>query len=131
LKNVAIPICKKASCGGVIKPDITFFGEKLSTNVADKIAQDRLKVMIFKLHLFSNSSKISLCLKVDALIVIGTSLKVAPVADIPGFIPHGIPQILINKQSVKPKSSISEGFDVELLGECDSIVEHLHKMLEF
>ncbi|EAU90220.2 histone deacetylase [Coprinopsis cinerea okayama7 len=47
---------------GLMKPDITFFGEKLNDSFDRALAEDRDKV--------------------DLLLVIGTSLKVAPVADI-------------------------------------------------
>jgi len=43
-------------CGGVLKPGITFFGEALQNTVKNKLESDRDKV--------------------DALIVIGTSLSV-------------------------------------------------------
>lgn len=43
-------------CGGVLKPGVTFFGEALHNNVKNKLESDRDKV--------------------DALIVIGTSLSV-------------------------------------------------------
>ena len=45
-----------------MQPDITFFGEKLDDVFDRSLAEDREKV--------------------DLLLVIGTSLKVAPVADI-------------------------------------------------
>lgn len=45
-----------------IQPDITFFGEKLTDDFDDKLLEDREKV--------------------DLLLVIGTSLKVAPVSEI-------------------------------------------------
>jgi hypothetical protein len=57
--------------------------------------------------------------------VIGTSLQVAPIADITGYFPRHVPQILINKKSVAPKLSVSNGFDLELLGDCDDIVSYL------
>ena len=44
----------------------------------------------------------------------GTSLKVAPVADVTGHLPHSIPQILINRDPITHVN-----FDVQLLGDCD------------
>ena len=81
------------------QPDITFFGEKLTDDFDRSLAEDRFKV--------------------DLLLVIGTSLKVSPVAEIlcamPCFcktthvqelpfwiaqLPHSIPQVrYIHKQS--------------------------------
>ena len=46
----------------LLKPDITFFGEKLTDDFDNSLAEDRFMV--------------------DLLLVIGTSLKVSPVAEI-------------------------------------------------
>jgi NAD-dependent deacetylase sirtuin 1 len=56
----------------------------------------------------------------DLLIVMGSSLKVRPVALIPSSIPEDVPQILINRE---PLNHLT--FDVELLGDCDIIVKQL------
>lgn len=50
------PPVKPGCCGGIIKPNITFFGEKLDNSISRRIEED--------------------CKKVDALIVMGTSLSV-------------------------------------------------------
>lgn len=50
----------------------------------------------------------------------GSSLKVKPVANIPHMLPKSVPQILINRESLKHMN-----FDVELLGDCDVIVQEL------
>ncbi|KAL4787258.1 hypothetical protein BJX76DRAFT_345739 [Aspergillus varians] len=63
---------------GVMKPDITFFGEDLPDEFGRRLLHhDRDKV--------------------DLVIVIGTSLKVAPVAEVPGVLPSHIPQIYISR----------------------------------
>lgn len=116
-----IPTCGEQGCrGGVLKPEITFFGELLSDDVSAKITQDRLRA--------------------DLLLVIGTSLKVSPVADIPGFLPQHIPQIVINMTPLKKKkknqkmgqiaeskvtTGTEEEFDWTLLGDCDTITSYL------
>ncbi|CAK9436069.1 uncharacterized protein LODBEIA_P06270 [Lodderomyces beijingensis] len=81
---------------GVYKPDITFFGEALPSRFHDLVLKD-----------------IAEC---DLLISVGTSLKVAPVADIVDKVPHHIPQILINKDPIDHCN-----FDVSLLGYCDDV----------
>ncbi|KAJ5899136.1 NAD-dependent protein deacetylase h.t1.c1 [Penicillium taxi] len=86
---------------GVMKPDITFFGEDLPDSFAERL-----------IHKDRNL--------VDLVIVIGTSLKVAPVAEAPGILPRHIPQIYISRT---PVSHI--GFDIDLLGDCDVIVSEL------
>jgi len=84
----------------VMKPSITFFGEKLSSRFDRKLLADRDKV--------------------DLLLVIGTSLNVAPVSEIICHIPHSVPQILINKAMVKHAQP-----DIILLGMADEIVASL------
>ncbi|KAH6916098.1 histone deacetylase [Coprinopsis sp. MPI-PUGE-AT-0042] len=84
----------------LMKPDITFFGEKLNDVFDRSLADDRDEV--------------------DLLLVIGTSLKVAPVADILSHLPHSIPQILINKTPVPHINP-----DIVLLGNSDDIVLYL------
>ncbi|KAF8323511.1 DHS-like NAD/FAD-binding domain-containing protein [Cantharellus anzutake] len=86
----------------LMKPDITFFGEKLASKFDDLLREDM-------------GSR-----EFDLLLIIGTSLKVAPVADIVYRIPHSIPQILINKTPV-----VHANPDVVLLGDADTIVQHL------
>jgi NAD-dependent histone deacetylase SIR2 len=91
---------------GVMKPCITFFGEKLSDE--------------FDLHFLSDRNQI------DLLIVMGTSLKVAPVSELVGHIPHRTPVILINKTPV-----LHMGMDIQLLGDADVIVEYICKRLKW
>ena len=52
----------------------------------------------------------------DLLLVIGTSLQVAPVSKVMGWLPPSMPQILINRDVVAPPRSTSDGFDVSLIG---------------
>ncbi|KAG5421176.1 SIR2 [Candida metapsilosis] len=89
---------------GVFKPDITFFGEGLPQRFHDQIGDD-----------------IANC---DLLISVGTSLKVAPVADIVDKLPHHVPQILINKDPIDHCN-----FDVSLLGYCDEVISFLANKL--
>ncbi|KAJ1770652.1 NAD-dependent histone deacetylase sir2 [Coemansia sp. RSA 1843] len=87
---------------GIMKPDITFFGEKLPDQFDEALTVDREKV--------------------DLLLVMGSSLKVAPVSDIMGNLPHTVPQIVINKTPI-----LHFNFDVQLLGNADDIVAYLTK----
>jgi NAD-dependent SIR2 family protein deacetylase len=61
-----VPQCPKCRGqeDGIMKPDIVFFGENLPSEFHDKFKQDKDKV--------------------DLLIVMGSSLKVAPVANVKG-----------------------------------------------
>jgi NAD-dependent SIR2 family protein deacetylase len=81
----------------ITQPDITFFGEKLGDKFENALFKDREDV--------------------DLLLVIGTSLKVAPVSDIlcmrfsfdvlaasdkfdPAHLPHSVPQVWLITLSV-------------------------------
>ncbi|KAL1458976.1 hypothetical protein WDU94_010995, partial [Cyamophila willieti] len=89
---------------GVMKPDIVFFGEGLPDSFHSAMAQDKSKC--------------------DLLIVIGSSLKVRPVALIPNSLPPSVPQILINRERLSHLN-----FDVELLGDGDVIIDTLCRAL--
>ncbi|KAI8969381.1 DHS-like NAD/FAD-binding domain-containing protein [Trametes punicea] len=98
---------------GIMKPDITFFGEKLDDVFERSLMEDRHQV--------------------DLLIIIGTSLKVSPVSETicKGYAPSSImsvadttTKILINKTPVKHINP-----DVVLLGNADDIVLHLCRRL--
>ncbi|GAA5949054.1 hypothetical protein JCM3765_003995 [Sporobolomyces pararoseus] len=89
----------------IIKPDIVFFGENLSDEFDRKLLADRDEV--------------------DLLIVMGTSLRVSPVAQLPSHLPHSIPQILINRDPVS-----HHNFDICLLGDGDTVVKYLCERLQ-
>ncbi|GBL97991.1 NAD-dependent protein deacetylase sirtuin-1 [Araneus ventricosus] len=107
--NQTIPYCpvcpSELGERGIMKPDIVFFGEGLSDEFHDCLNDDK-----------------QVC---DLLIVIGSSLKVRPVAMIPSSIPNHVPQILINREPLKHLM-----FDIELLGDCDVIIGELCQRLK-
>lgn len=88
---------------GIFKPDIVFFGEELPDDFHDSIDSDQNKC--------------------DLLIVIGSSLKVKPVAMIPNLVPAHVPQILINREPLNHMN-----FDVNLFGDSDVIINHLYNL---
>ncbi|KAH0491172.1 hypothetical protein TgHK011_002614 [Trichoderma gracile] len=92
---------------GVMKPDITFFGEELPDEFSRRLTENDRD-------------------KVDLVIVIGTSLKVTPVSEIASFLPPHIPQIYISRQSVTHIN-----FDIDLLGDCDVVVAELCRQLKW
>lgn len=61
------------------KPDITFFGEGLPQTFHDRLTKHDRNL-------------------VDLVLIIGTSLKVAPVSEIPAFLPPNIPQLYISRE---------------------------------
>lgn len=86
---------------GVMKPDITFFGEQLPDNFFTRFTDRDVKT-------------------VDLVLVIGTSLKVAPVSEMPNYLPHQVPHIYISREAIEHVN-----FDVQLLGDCDDVVFEL------
>ena len=101
--NKRNPNHKELVANGIMKPDIVFFGESLPNEFHDTIEADKTKC--------------------DLLLVIGSSLKVRPVAFIPSSLPAHVPQILINRELLD-----NFGFDVELLGDADVVINQLCHM---
>lgn len=83
----------------VLKPDIVFFGENLPKSVSDNLTKDAPVA--------------------DLVLVLGTSLQVAPVSRIPQQFADSVPRLLVNRELV------GYNFDVELLGNCDGVVAEL------
>lgn len=90
---------------GVMKPDITFFGEALPDEFSKRLTENDRN-------------------KVDLVIVIGTSLKVTPVSEIVSWLPPHVPQIYVSRESVNHIN-----FDIDLLGDCDIVVTELCRRL--
>ena len=106
----AAPICPK--CGGLVKPDIVFFGESLPVRFKNLLHKD----------LSTN----------DLLIVMGTSLKVAPVSLIPEMLNSRIPRVLFNRELVgdfAPPGTDGNHRDVFYEGDCDDSVRKLCSLL--
>ncbi|ORX34063.1 DHS-like NAD/FAD-binding domain-containing protein [Kockovaella imperatae] len=90
--------------GAESRPDIVFFGQALDSEFDELLFLDRDEV--------------------DLLVIIGTSLKVAPVAEVLTHIPHSVPQIFIN---LTPVNHVKP--DICLIGDADSIVTYLSHQL--
>ncbi|RMZ92448.1 hypothetical protein DV736_g316, partial [Chaetothyriales sp. CBS 134916] len=87
---------------GLLKPDITFFDEGISRTYGPRLLRDASKV--------------------DLFLIIGTSLPVEPVNKLPFEIPASVPQIWISREHCRrPGLRV----DIELLGDCDLVVEEL------
>lgn len=74
----SVPRCE--SCGGIVKPDVVFFGEGLPKAFIDFLMGG--------------------CRDADLLIVIGTSLRVFPFAALVDEVRPTVPRIVINNQRV-------------------------------
>ncbi|KAI8831197.1 sirtuin 2 [Chytriomyces cf. hyalinus JEL632] len=87
-----IPECER--CQGIVKPNITFFGESLPKR--------------FHAMTYSDFSQ------ADALIVIGTSLQVQPFAGLINRVGAKVPRLLLNMELVGvDDESKTHGFDFE------------------
>lgn len=88
-----VPTCPRCTHElNILKPDIVFFGEPLGEGFERHIQDD-----------------LPQC---DLLVVMGSSMRVQPVATIPSMLARDVPQILINRELVMSPHQ----FDVELLG---------------
>ena len=92
--------------GGLVKPDIVFFGENLPPRFYQRTKLDMPQC--------------------DLLIVMGTSLQVQPFASLVGKVNSDVPRLLINREKVG--DGIAGGFDFSkatnyrdafFLGDCD------------
>ncbi|CAF3801231.1 unnamed protein product [Rotaria magnacalcarata] len=79
-----IPHCTE--CDGIVKPDIVFFGESLPVRFSECVQTD-----------FG---------KADFLIIIGTSLKVAPFNRLTNFVDKDCPRLLINLEAAGNATSV-------------------------
>ncbi|KAF9325636.1 NAD-dependent protein deacetylase sirtuin-2 [Podila minutissima] len=108
-----IPYCKR--CDGLVKPEITFFGEDLPSRFRDMAQIDFVDC--------------------DLLIVLGTSLKVEPFNKLITQVSPRCPRLLINRE--KAGQELHSGFDFDdkwkytvqrdawFLGDCDVGVKKL------
>jgi NAD-dependent SIR2 family protein deacetylase len=97
-----IPKCKH--CGGNVKPDIVFFGESLPARFHNLLQKDIKKA--------------------DLLLVMGTSLQVAPVSMIPDMVRCN--RVLFNRELVL---DLRTSGDMFIEGDCDTNVEKLCELL--
>ncbi|KAL4966941.1 SIR2 family NAD-dependent protein deacylase [Aspergillus stella-maris] len=102
-----VPICTLESCGGVVRPGIVMFGESLPKEF-DEREQDILP-------------------QTDLLIVLGTSLKVAPVSVLPRKVRDSVPRVLINNERTGDVGSRDN--DVLMLGSCDDGAREMARKL--
>jgi len=104
----SVPIC--TACGSLVKPNIVFFGEKMPSRFQELISKDMEEC--------------------DLLLILGTSLLVTPVADIPSWVSSNCPRILLNRELVGDFIGRSGGDgassnDLFLQGDCDDSVQKI------
>ena len=101
-----MPTCPM--CHGIVKPDVILFGEALPKSFERSLQADMRAA--------------------DLVLVIGSSLKVFPVAQILNHVPETVPQVLINKE---PLPHRKRPFQHSLIGEADLMVRHLSELLQW
>ncbi|KAK4039347.1 DHS-like NAD/FAD-binding domain-containing protein [Parachaetomium inaequale] len=97
---------EKGVCGGLVKPDIVFFGEALP-------------------RAFFDSS--GMAKEADLILVMGTSLQVHPFAGLPNMAEEETPRVLFNLEQVGSFGTRAD--DVMVLGDCDAGVRRLAEEL--
>lgn len=99
-----VPRC--GDCKGLVKPDITFFGEALPRAFSEK----------------SHNTAMA-----DLVLIIGTSLTVYPFASLPEMARREVPRVLFNMEKVGALGSRAD--DVLELGPCDDGIRKLAELL--
>ncbi|KAF8071129.1 sirt2 [Scenedesmus sp. PABB004] len=89
-------ICTCTQCGGLVKPDIVFFGEQLPDRFYERMEADLPRC--------------------DLLLVMGTSLVVHPFASLIDAVPDDCPRVLINRERVGEGMGGGLGLLSSLLG---------------
>ncbi|GFG08391.1 NAD-dependent protein deacetylase hst2-2 [Aspergillus lentulus] len=97
-----VPYCQVPNCGGAVKPDVVFFGQSLPAEFEVK------------------EKEVS---EADLMLVMGTSLKVAPCSRLPPLAREGVPRVLVNREKVGDFGKRAD--DVCILGDCDEGVRKL------
>ena len=97
-----IPHC---SCGGVYKPDITFFGEMLPE--------------------YDWNASVEAIRQCDLLLVLGTSLLVHPAAGLPGYRPWNARMAIINRDPTPLDSDVQLVIHEDLCATMQSVSEIL------
>ncbi|EHK45892.1 hypothetical protein TRIATDRAFT_166209, partial [Trichoderma atroviride IMI 206040] len=99
-----VPRCEE--CKGLVKPDITFFGEALPRAFSEKSHHTAMA---------------------DLVLIIGTSLTVYPFASLPDMARQKSPRVLFNMEKVGSLGSRVD--DVLELGSCDDGIRKLAELL--
>ncbi|KAG6886683.1 hypothetical protein C0992_002833 [Termitomyces sp. T32_za158] len=124
-EEVGIPRCKKAKCGGLVKPDIVFYGEGVCRAPTPSTVTDGTVTDIF----YNNqlpagfARKIFAIRKADLLLIIGTSLVVQPFALLAGLVKNSCRRVLINLECAGDIGR--RPTDIVLRGECDATIREL------
>jgi NAD-dependent SIR2 family protein deacetylase len=109
LETNDFPTCNH--CGGYVKPDIVFFGEGLPDRYMHLLPRDLDEA--------------------DLLLIMGTSLMVAPVSMIPDMVDGTCKRVLLNKERMGNCHDDKDERDVIPEGDCDDSVRMFAKLLNW
>jgi NAD-dependent histone deacetylase SIR2 len=98
-----VPRCDAPRCGGALRPDVVFFHEPLGAAFAAAAARDTAAA--------------------DLVLVVGTSLAVAPLNALHERVARATPRVFVNRVDV-PRAR-GAAFDARLLGDADDILDAL------
>ncbi|TLD11727.1 hypothetical protein PspLS_11802 [Pyricularia sp. CBS 133598] len=115
-----VPRC--GECGGLVKPDIVFFGEQLPERFFRARETHLPDLEGAPIPEVSGGVRAR-----QVVIVMGTSLSVPPFCELPVRATDGVPRVLFNREVVGDFGERAE--DVIELGDCDSGVRKLAEML--
>lgn len=104
--KIAVPRC--ILCGGIVKPDIVFFGEGLPRRFFDCMQEDLPEYA-------------------DLVVVAGTSLTVHPFAQLPEMVNRDTVRVLFNAEQVGSLGARPN--DVVVLGDCDKSADRFAELL--
>ena len=106
--TISVPRCKVCTHElNLLRPEISFLSELTSIRTEAALKVDLQSV--------------------DLLLVVGASLAAEPLKSLPAAVHHTVPQILIGP--CVPPALKDHAFDVELVGNCDTICAHLGRAL--
>ena len=88
-----------------LKPDVTFMGEQMPAAFSKACAQDIVE-------------------QPDLILIIGTSMNVAPVNQLPGMFRRSVnvPTVIINKDPVVVPGMDRQKVNLEIWGDCDEVL---------
>ncbi len=106
IKNGEVPLCKE--CGGILKPDVVFFGERIDANLINQIK-----------NIASQS---------EYCIVIGSSLIIHPVASIPEYTLNNDGRLIIINRGETPYDEYAyKKFDVDIEEFSKAVLKNIKK----
>ena len=110
-----VAICRAAAggrCAAPLRPDVVMYREPLPASFHTAAAADASPDAA----------------PADAIVVLGTTLRVAPVSTLPSRLPATALRVLVNRERLAAPAACS--FDLELLGEADLACEMLASELQ-